>query len=140
MRLGVPILRVVLLTVCASVAAYAAEPARPKSILVTGASTGIGRRITEHLAAEGYLVYAGARKDSDLRALASLKNVQPMRLDVTSQQDIRNAVARITAGGHGLYGLVNNAGVGATSPILSSEVGKMCDMIALNVTALTRLT
>src|ERR1700729_1805139 len=35
--------------------------------------------------------------------------------------------------------LVNNAGVGATGSLLSSDVGKMCEMIALNVTALTRL-
>jgi NADPH:quinone reductase-like Zn-dependent oxidoreductase len=38
-----------------------------KTILVTGASTGIGRKITERLAADGYFVYAGARKEADLQ-------------------------------------------------------------------------
>jgi NADPH:quinone reductase-like Zn-dependent oxidoreductase len=40
----------------------------PKAVLVTGASTGIGRKITEHLASRGYFVYAGARKQADLDA------------------------------------------------------------------------
>lgn len=42
------------------------ESATQKAVLVTGASTGIGRNITESLAENGYLVYAGARKQSDL--------------------------------------------------------------------------
>jgi NAD(P)-dependent dehydrogenase (short-subunit alcohol dehydrogenase family) len=83
-----------------------------KAVLVTGASTGIGRKITERLAADGYFVYAGARKDADLKTLGSIKNVQAIRLDVTSLQDIDNAVATVTKAGRGLYGLVNNAGVG----------------------------
>src|ERR1700687_455231 len=55
-----------------------------KAVLVTGASTGIGRKITERLAKEGYFVYAGARKEQDLRALGAIRNVQAVRLDVTS--------------------------------------------------------
>ena len=38
-----------------------------RAVLVTGASTGIGRKVTEHLAAKGYFVYAGARKEADSR-------------------------------------------------------------------------
>ena len=41
-----------------------------KAVLVTGASTGIGRKLTEKLAADGYYVYAGARKEEDLKALS----------------------------------------------------------------------
>ena len=82
-----------------------------KAVLVTGASTGIGRKITERLAADGYFVYAGARKDSDLQALGAIKNVQAVRLDVTKVDDIE-ATRKIIERGHlGLYGLVNNAGV-----------------------------
>jgi short chain dehydrogenase len=68
-----------------------------KAVLVTGASSGIGRKITERLAADGYFVYAGARKEEDLKALGAIKNVQAIRLDVTSTQDIDNVVA--AAGG-----------------------------------------
>jgi NADP-dependent 3-hydroxy acid dehydrogenase YdfG len=75
----------------------------PKAVLVTGASTGIGRKITERLAADGYFVYAGARKDADLKALGTIKNVQAVRLDVTQPGDIDSAVATVTKGGRGLY-------------------------------------
>jgi NAD(P)-dependent dehydrogenase (short-subunit alcohol dehydrogenase family) len=88
-----------------------ASPPGPKAVLVTGASTGIGRKITERLAADGYFVYAGARKEKDLEALGKLKNVQPLRLDVTSAADIAAAVETVTKGGRGLHGLVNNAGI-----------------------------
>lgn len=83
----------------------------PKAVLVTGASTGIGRNITEHLAAKGYFVYAGARKQADLDSLNAIKNVQAVKLDVTKQEDIDAAVATITKANRGLYALVNNAGV-----------------------------
>ena len=55
--------------VCVPAQAQPTEPTVSKAVLVTGASSGIGRKITEHLAAEGYLVYATARKDDDLKAL-----------------------------------------------------------------------
>jgi NAD(P)-dependent dehydrogenase (short-subunit alcohol dehydrogenase family) len=53
--------------------------------------------------------HAGARKDADLAALNTIKNVQAIRLDVTKQEDIDAALATITKAGRGLYGLVNNA-------------------------------
>jgi NADP-dependent 3-hydroxy acid dehydrogenase YdfG len=82
-----------------------------KAVLVTGASTGIGRKVTERLAADGYFVYAGARKEADLQALGAIPNVQAVRLDVTKPEDIDAAVATVTKAGRGLYGLVNNAGI-----------------------------
>src|SRR3974390_482581 len=90
--------------------AQAPPPNGQKAVLVTGASTGIGRNITERLAAHGYFVYAGARKEADLKALSAIKNVQGVRLDVTNAQDIDAAVVTITKAGRGLYGLVNHAG------------------------------
>ena len=47
--------------------AVADQPAVQKAVLVTGANSGIGRNIADRLAAEGYFVYAGARKANDLR-------------------------------------------------------------------------
>ena len=82
-----------------------------KPILVTGASTGSGRKITARLAAHGYVVYAGARKDSDLQALGAIRNVRFIRLDVTRPEDIDAAVQVVAQAGRGLYGLVNNAGI-----------------------------
>ena len=62
------------------------------AVLVTGASTGIGRLIAEKLAADGHFVYAGARKRADIAALSAIQNIQGVRLDVTVQSDIDAAV------------------------------------------------
>lgn len=92
-----------------------------KAVLVTGASTGIGRKITERLAAEGYFVYAGARKEADLRALDAIENVDSIRLDVTSPEEIAAAVETVRKAGRGLHGLVNNAGVVVIGPLTEAK-------------------
>lgn len=109
------VLAVLLLSVPA---ARADEPsaAGQKAVLVTGASTGIGRKVTERLAADGWFVYAGARKDADLEALNAMRNVKGIRIDVTKPDEIAAAVATVTQGGRGLWGLVNNAGVAVAGP------------------------
>lgn len=88
-----------------------------KAVLVTGASSGIGRNITERLAGEGFFVYAGARKARDLEALDGLDNVKSVRLDVTVDEDIDAAVRMIEKEGRGLFGIVNNAGVAVIGPM-----------------------
>lgn len=98
-------------------AAAADDASAQKAVLVTGASSGIGLKITEVFAEKGYFVYAGARKDKDLAALNEIDNVEAIRLDVTVQKDIDAAVARITEAGRGLHGIVNNAGVAVLSPM-----------------------
>ena len=119
MRIRVRLLLALLAVPLLSVA-QSAETNAPKAVLVTGASSGIGRKITERLAADGYFVYATARSEADLKALGALKNVQPVRLDVTQPADIAAAVETITRAGRGLYGLVNNAGI--------ATVGSLSDM------------
>jgi len=66
-----------------------------KSILITGASTGIGRNLAETLAESGYHVYAGARKDKDLAALDAIDNVTAVKLDVTRQAIRRSKIRRL---------------------------------------------
>ena len=66
-----------------------------KAVLVTGASSGIGRQITEMLAENNYFVYAGARKQADLDELNNLDNVQAIRIDVTIQEQINDAVKTV---------------------------------------------
>ena len=106
------------------------EVAAQKTVLVTGASTGIGRSVTEHLAADGYFVYAGARKDSDLAALNAIRNVQALRLDVTSAADIAAAVQTI---GRGLYALVNNAGVATVGSFAEMKDEELDLVMAVNL-------
>jgi NAD(P)-dependent dehydrogenase (short-subunit alcohol dehydrogenase family) len=111
-----------------------------KAILVTGASTGIGRKITERLAADGYFVYAGARKEADLQALGAIKNVQAVRLDVTKPQDIDAAVETVTKAGRGLYGLVNNAGVVTIGPLIDTMPEEFDLMMQVNAYGPYRVT
>lgn len=112
----------------------------PKAVLVTGASTGIGRYITERLAKSGHFVYAGARKDADLAALNAIENVQAIRLDVTKQEEIDAAVATITKAGRGLYGLVNNAGVASVGPLATMSMSEIDLQIQVNVYGPVRMT
>jgi NAD(P)-dependent dehydrogenase (short-subunit alcohol dehydrogenase family) len=111
-----------------------------RAVLVTGASTGIGRRVTERLAAEGYLVYAGARKDSDLHALGRIGNVEAVRLDITKQKEIDAAVAKITKAGRGLYGLINNAGIGTAGSVLACPQDEFDLTMAVNAAGPWRVT
>jgi len=111
-----------------------------KAVLVTGASTGIGRKITERLATDGYFVYAGARKDSDLKALGAIKNVQAVRLDVTRPDDIEAARKLIEGGRLGLYGLVNNAGVVTIGNVLDTKMEEFDVVMSVNVYGPWRIT
>jgi NAD(P)-dependent dehydrogenase (short-subunit alcohol dehydrogenase family) len=111
-----------------------------KSILVTGASTGIGRHLAETLAENGYHVYAGARKDKDLAALDAIDNVTAVKLDVTSQDQVDAAVKMITESGTGLYGLVNNAGVGGGGEVVDTPIEDQTFVYNVNVEGVYRTT
>jgi NAD(P)-dependent dehydrogenase (short-subunit alcohol dehydrogenase family) len=92
------------------------------AVLVTGASTGIGRACALHLAGRGHTVYAGVRKQTDadsLKAEARGYALEPITLDVTDQPGIDAAVEALTAelSNDGLAGLVNNAGVALGGPL-----------------------
>ncbi|MFC4311606.1 SDR family NAD(P)-dependent oxidoreductase [Steroidobacter flavus] len=113
---------------------------RQKAVLVTGAGSGIGRCITEHLVADGHLVFAGARKKADLRDLERMNNVQPLRLDVTSPNDIESALSYVENSGRGLYGLVNNAGVGALGPIVGGDDREFELVMTVNLFGPYRIT
>lgn len=115
-----------------------ASPSR--AVLVTGASTGIGRRITERLAANGFWVYATARKDADLEALSRIPNVQPLRMDVTRETEIAAAVEAVRQGGRGLYGLVNNAGVAIAAPFAETKAEDFDFVMQVNAYGPYRVT
>ena len=111
-----------------------------KSILITGASTGIGRNLTETLAENGYHVYAGARKDKDLAALDAIDNVTAVKLDVTKQDQVDAVVAMIREKGTGLYALVNNAGVGGGGQVIETPIEDQTFVYAVNVEGVYRTT
>lgn len=121
--------------------AFAREsPPLQRAILVTGASSGIGRNITERLAADGHFVYAGARKQADIDELSAMDNVEGIRLDVNVPEDIDAAVETITKAGRGLYGLVNNAGVAVIGPLIEIDEEDLFFQMNANVFGPYRVT
>ncbi len=120
--------------------AQAETSAGQKAVLVTGASSGLGRAMTEMMAAKGYFVYAGARKDNDMQELNAIENVQAVRLDVTKQNEIDAAVKTITDAGRGLYGLVNNAGVAVLMPLVEIDEKDFNFQMDVNVYGPYRVT
>jgi NAD(P)-dependent dehydrogenase (short-subunit alcohol dehydrogenase family) len=130
-----------MLSAATAVAADAdAQENAQKAVLVTGASSGIGRHVTELLASQGYFVYAGARSQQDLDALDALENVEAVRLDVTVQDEIDAAVETVRKGGRGLYGLVNNAGVFTGGPLIETDIGELQWLFDVNVYGAYRVT
>ena len=113
--------------------AAAGDKAAQKAVLVTGASSGIGLKITEKLSASGFYVYAGARKAADLERLDEMDNVSSVRLDVTVQEEIDAAVEFVRDQGRGLHGVVNNAGVSAFSPLTTGPESDMDFVFNVNV-------
>jgi len=131
-------------TLAAAIVLFAAPQAtfaeQKEAILVTGASTGIGRNLAESLAEKGYHVYAGARKEKDLAELDAIDNVTAVQLDVTRQDQVDAVAAMIREKGTGLYGLVNNAGVGGGGAVVDTPVGDQTFVYDVNVEGVYRTT
>lgn len=117
-----------------------ADGDKPLAVLVTGASSGIGLRITEVMSQNGYFVYAGARKKEDLKRLEAMENVESVRLDVTVPAQIDAAVELIKSRGRGLHGLVNNAGVVTMGPLIEVPVSELQWIFDVNVYGPYRVT
>jgi NAD(P)-dependent dehydrogenase (short-subunit alcohol dehydrogenase family) len=113
---------------------------KQKAVLITGATTGIGRATAEQLAASGYFVYAGARKDADIEALNKIDNIMAVRLDVTKQDQVDEAVRLIEEQGRGLWGLVNNAGVSVFAPLTKAKQEDVEFIFDVNVFGVFRVT
>jgi short-subunit dehydrogenase len=118
---------------------------RSGTALITGASSGIGAVYADRLAKRGYDVILVARNGRRLELLARRltddtgQQVQAVEGDLTTAADLQR-VENILRSNTDISVLVNNAGVGATAPLIASDVDKMEDMIQLNVTAPMRLT
>jgi len=108
-----------------------------KTILITGASTGIGAACARHLDAEGARVFAGVRNEADGERLreGSSDRLRSVMLDVTRADHIAAAVDEIGAavGDRGLDGLVNNAGVARGGPLEYLTIDEWRDQFEINV-------
>lgn len=107
-----------------------------KSIVITGASTGIGRASALRLADEGFLVFAGVRrqKDADELKKATAGHLVPVMLDVTDAKSIAAAVKTVLKKtGGGLFGLMNNAGIPCGGPVELLEADRIRAAIDVNI-------
>ncbi len=89
----------------------------PKTVLITGASTGIGKATAKLFQAEGWNVTATMRSPQNETELSGLDNVLVTRLDVTDQASIDAAIAAGLEKFGAIDALVNNAGYGAYGPL-----------------------
>jgi NAD(P)-dependent dehydrogenase (short-subunit alcohol dehydrogenase family) len=114
-----------------------------RSVLVTGASTGIGRATALRLDAAGWRVFAGVRRESDAESLreAGSERIVPLILDVTDPAQIAAAAQRIEAETDGrLDGLVNNAGIAVPGPLETLPLEDFRRQVEVNLTAQVAVT
>jgi len=113
--------------------------------VITGASSGIGAVYADRLARRGYDLLLVVRSQERMTDLAKKlvsetgSKVQVLAADLVDSNDLAK-LERILSDDSRVTLLVNNAGAGATAPLLNSDIAGMGRMIALNVEALTRLT
>ena len=115
------------------------------TVLITGASTGIGAACAIRLAAAGMHVYAGVREDADGAALLAQNAalITPLHIDVTDADSIAAAVATLDAqlGDAGLNGLINNAGIAIGGPLEvlpMNEIRRQFDVNVFGALAVTQ--
>jgi uncharacterized protein len=114
------------------------------TILITGASSGIGAVYADRFARQGYDLILVARNQERLNALAARlhqetgRHVAVITADLGNKDDLARVEAVLKTD-TSITGLVNNAGFGGGAPLLQSSIEKMEEMITLNITALTRL-
>lgn len=103
-----------------------------RSVLVTGASRGIGLAITRRLSQRGWDVYATARSADDLHTIGLLPNVHPIQLDITDRSAVARLPEQLPAQ---LDGVVNNAGVIVQGPVETVPLQDLSRQLEVNVTA-----
>lgn len=114
-----------------------------RSVIVTGASTGIGRATALRLDASGWRVYAGVRDPAAAESLrqAGSERLTPLTLDVTEPEQIAAAAARVEEESEdGLHGLVNNAGVAIPGPLETIPLEDFRRQIEVNLVAYVAVT
>jgi len=114
-----------------------------KCIIVTGAASGIGRATAMLLAERGFGVYATYATDKSQAELDNLRRtggIETLKLDITKDADVTNAVAFIEEKGIDLIALVNNAGIFSPGPLMDLPMERMMEQYSVNVFGTHRLT
>jgi len=107
-----------------------------RTVVVTGASTGIGRATVVELVSAGYQVFATVRREADAESLRQQfpERVTPVIMDLLDEDSIRAAGEVINSSGQ-LLGLVNNAGAALPGPLETIPIEVFRRQIEVNLTA-----
>ena len=114
-------------------------PSLSKSVVITGASSGLGKAAATHLSEIGYRVFAGVRTESSAAELSgvppSTGELVPVMLDVTDATSISRVGERVEheCGGTGLWAVVNNAGISISAPLECVPMDVMRTQLETNV-------
>lgn len=109
-----------------------------KAVLITGCSSGIGRATAERLAADGWKVYATARKPETISDLKD-KGCETLSLDVTDEESMSAAVTEVTEAEGAVGVLVNNAGYSQSGAVESIPLDQIRRQFETNVFGLIRM-
>jgi NAD(P)-dependent dehydrogenase (short-subunit alcohol dehydrogenase family) len=113
-------------------------------VVVTGASSGIGRATTVRLVRAGFRVFAGVRRDEDAESLnqIGLPGLTPIILDVTDATTLARMTQEVEAevGSVGLAGLVNNAGISGAGPVETVDLDEIRRCFEINVMGVLAVT
>ena len=110
-----------------------------QTVLITGASSGIGKETAKHLIARGYTVYTAARRVEKMDDLEELGCV-PLKMDITKDEEIVAVVDRIREEQGGVDILINNAGFGTQGSIEETTLEDARYQFDVNLFGLARLT
>ncbi|HWA00920.1 MAG TPA: SDR family NAD(P)-dependent oxidoreductase [Caulobacterales bacterium] len=120
------------------------SPRLDRAIVVTGASTGIGRAAVASAVKAGARVFASVRKDADAAGLAAEFGdaVTPLVFDVVDETGVRAGAAKVSEalGKQRLFGLVNNAGVAVPGPLLHLDPEELRRQLDINLIGVHRVT
>jgi len=107
-------------------------------VLITGATSGMGKLTAEYLSENGYIVYAGTRSQENLTS--SVENINNIYIDVTKTDSIKTAVNTIIKNEGKIDVLVNNAGYGLLSTIEEGTDEEIFQQFDVNVFGLIKTT
>jgi NAD(P)-dependent dehydrogenase (short-subunit alcohol dehydrogenase family) len=127
-------------------ALFQSTPGQPgDAVLVTGAATGLGKEMALHLAERGFRVYGTTR---DLRQAEELTrdarargaDLRVLELDVTNEDSVARAMTTIVAECGGIYGVINNAGIGLRGYFEDLGADEILKLFTANVFGLMNVT
>lgn len=115
-----------------------------KSVVITGVSTGMGRATAEYLAERGYHVFGSVRREKDAAELQQklAEKFTPLLFDVTDAAAIKPAADQVAGilKEQGLTGLINNAGMTVSGPLMHLPLDQLRKQFEINVIGLIAVT